>query len=69
MPVVIDDSDRELFLLAKQIEDSDYENCEVETTVLINMLREKGREIEMYIDEETESVYIKFPKKKRFGLF
>ena len=69
MPVVIDDSDRELFLLAKQIEDSDYENCEMETTVLINMLREKGREIEMYIDEETESVYIKFPKKKRFGLF
>ena len=41
----------------------------METTVLINMLREKGREIEMYIDEETESVYIKFPKKKRFGLF
>lgn len=69
MPVVIDDSDRELFLLAKQIEDSDYENCEIETTVLINMLKEKGREIEMYIDEETESVYIKFPKKKRFGLF
>jgi hypothetical protein len=69
MTVIIDDSDRELFLLAKQIEDSDYENCDVETTVLINMLKEKGREIELLVDEESESVFIKFPKKKRFGLF
>lgn len=69
MAVIIDDSDRELFLLAKQIEDSDYENCDVETTVLINMLREKGREIELLIDEERETTFIRFPKKKRFGLF
>ena len=69
MTVIIDDSDKELYLLAKRIQDSGFENVDVETAVLVNILQEKGRKIAVYAEENTENVYISFPKKKRFGIF
>ena len=67
--VIIDDSDPELYQLAKDISSSDFCNCELETQVLCNLLREKGRKLDIYIDESTGTLYINFPKKKILGIF
>ena len=59
----------ELYKLAKDISSTDFTNCELETTVLCNLLREKRRKIDIKIDQYTGTIYIGFPKKKVLGIF
>ena len=69
LTVVIDDSDKELYQLAKDISSSDFCNVELETQVLCNLLREKGRKIDFRIARDTGTIYISFPKKRILGIF
>ena len=65
--IEIDPSDRELFLLVKDIIDNPEKD--IEQKVLINLLREKGKKVRLNVDADGSHVYIEFVKRKKFGLF
>ncbi|HTH23223.1 MAG TPA: hypothetical protein VL854_13475 [Nitrososphaeraceae archaeon] len=68
MVILIDPSDQELFLLMKAIADSEDGNIEAEHSVLMKLIEEKGRRIQVdYFNDD--NIRISFPKKKRFGIF
>jgi len=68
MVILIDPDDPELFTLMKAIVDSGYENVDAEHAVLMNMLAEQGRSIQVDYRGEND-IHITFPKKKKFKLF
>ena len=66
--IEIDPSDRELFLLVKNIIDAG-EGAEIENDVLINLLREKGKKVRINVDATGNRVYIEFVRRKKLGIF
>ena len=69
MVILIDPSDEELFKSVKIIADSGWTD-EGEEDNLINLLESKNRTIEIIEDmDNQDNICIKFPRKKKFGLF
>ena len=66
--IEIDPSDRELFMLVKDIIDAG-EGAEIENDVLINLLREKGKKVRINVDATGNRVYIEFVRRKKLGIF
>jgi len=52
----------------KAIADSGYENMDAEHAVLMQLIEEKGRTIQVEYKDE-ENIHITFPKKKKFKIF
>jgi len=68
MVILIDPSDEQLFVLMKAISDSGYEDIEEEHTLLMKLIEQKGRKIQIDYQGEND-IRISFPKKKKLGIF
>ena len=68
MVILIDPSDEQLYHLMKAIADSGYENVETEHSILMKLIEQKGRKIQIDYQGEND-IHISFPKKKKLGIF